>query len=223
MWCCSVSATGLSSSASRQSSRSVAGARQGDGVGGHKPIPGRRWRLVVRAFFVPVAPLSHLRARIASVGIPSGSPRHWRSHRRRALRSHPAEWTLGIQARSRALLSDGPTATPWAGGDRPPRAQPHRGPSRLRPPGVRRMAAPRAAASGSARAPAGRPRSTTCPRRSPSSASAPADGSGSTWRWRNPDGAPPEAIAGDGKFRLGTRAGDFDRCERPSAGETLRR
>jgi len=45
--------------------------------------------------------------------------------------------------------------------------------------------------------------------------------SGTTWRWRNPGGAPPEAIAGDGEF-LGTRAGDFDRCERPSAGETLR-
>ena len=38
--------------------------------------------------------------------------------------------------------------------------------------------------------------------------------SGTTWRWRIPGGAPPEAIAGDGEF-LGTRAGDFDRCERP--------
>src|SRR6516165_3462917 len=66
------------------------------GAGGHKPIPGRRWRLVVRAFFVPVAPLSRLRARIASVGIPRWSLRHWRSHRRRALRSHPPEWMLGI-------------------------------------------------------------------------------------------------------------------------------
>lgn len=31
----------------------------------------------------------------------------------------------------------------------------------------------------------------------------------------------PKAIAGDGEF-LGIRAGDFDRCERSSAGETLR-
>ena len=66
--------------------------------------------------------------------------------------------------------------------------------------GVRRMAAPRAAASGSVRAPAGRPRSTPCLRCSPSSASAPAGRSGTTWRWRNPGGAPPEAIAGDGAF-----------------------
>jgi hypothetical protein len=85
----------------------------------------------------------------------------------------------------------------------------------------RGMAAPRAAASGSARAPAGRPRSTPCPRCSPSSAAPPVGSSGTTWRWRNQNGAPPEAIAGDGEF-LGTRAGDFDRCERPSAGEKLR-
>ena len=72
---------------------------------------------------MPVAPPSRVRARIASVGIPSGSLRHWRSHRRRALRSHPPEWMLGIQARSRALLSDGPAAdTPRTGR----RAQPVR-------------------------------------------------------------------------------------------------
>ena len=72
---------------------------------------------------------------------------------------------------------------PVPGGDRPPRAQLHRGPSRPRPPGVRRMASPRAAASGSARAPG--PRSTTCASYSPSSASAPAGSSGTAWRWRN--------------------------------------
>jgi predicted ATPase len=32
----------------------------------------------------------------------------------------------------------------------------------------------------------------------------------------------PRPSPGDGEFRLGTRAGDFDRCERPSAGGTLR-
>jgi len=52
------------------------------------------------------------------------------------------------------------------------------------PPGIWRMAPPRAAASRSARAPAGRPESNTCPRCSPSSASAPGS-SGTTWRWRN--------------------------------------
>src|SRR6267143_1500891 len=33
---------------------------------------------------------------------------------------------------------------------------------------------------------------------------------------------PPEGIAGDGEVRPGIRAGDFDRCERPRAGGTLR-
>ena len=37
----------------------------------------------------------------------------------------------------------------------------------------------------------------------------------------NPAGAPPEGIAG-GELRPGIRAGDFDRCERPAAGGTLR-
>ena len=48
-----------------------------------------------------------------------------------------------------------------------------------------------------------------------------AGNSGTTWRWRNPGGAPPEGIAADGELRPGIRAGDFDRCERPSAGGTL--
>src|SRR5215469_15881209 len=63
-----------------------------------------------------------------------------------------------------------------------------------------RIAALRAAPSRSARAPAGRPRSTPCLRCSPCSASAPAGSSGTTWRWRDPGGAPPEAIAGHGEF-----------------------
>jgi hypothetical protein len=36
------------------------------------------------------------------------------------------------------------------------------------------------------------------------------------------DGAPSEGIAGDGEPRPGIGAGEFDRCERPLAGETLR-
>jgi hypothetical protein len=66
------------------------------------------------------------------------------------------------------------------------------------------------------------PRSTTCTRCSPSSASTPAGSSGTTWRWPHPDGAPPEGITGDGELRPGIRAGNFDRCERPWAGGTLR-
>jgi hypothetical protein len=62
------------------------------------------------------------------------------------------------------------------------------------------------------------PRSTTCARCSPSSASAPAGSSGTAWR--NPDGAPPEGNARDGELRVGSRAGDFDGCERLSAGGT---
>ena len=74
-------------------------------------------------------------------------------------RAAGSEWALGIQARSRALLSDGPAADTLyrEAIDRLGRSR-TRGPSRPRPPGIRRMAAPRAAASGSTRAPAGRPR-----------------------------------------------------------------
>ena len=47
--------------------------------------------------------------------------------------------------------------------------------------------------------------------------------SGSSSRSVTSNGAcPPEDIAGDGEVRPGIRAGDFDRCERPSAGGTLR-
>ena len=40
----------------------------------------------------PMGPLSRSPARIASVGIPSGSPGHWRSHRCHALGSYPSAW-----------------------------------------------------------------------------------------------------------------------------------
>ena len=50
-------------------------------------------------------------------------------------------------------------------------------------------------------------RSTTCTRCFPSSASAPAGSSGTTWRWRNSNGAPPEGIAGYGEPRPGSALG----------------
>ena len=54
------------------------------------------------------------------------------------------DWALGVQAWSRALLSDGRGCRlPLPRGDRAARAQPHRRPSRPRAPGVRRVAASR--------------------------------------------------------------------------------
>jgi len=84
----------------------------------------------------------------------------------------------GIQARSRALLSDGPTAdTLCAAGDRPlgrSRIAVHLARAHL----VYGEWLRREQRQAEARAPAGRPRSTTCPRCSPSSVSGPGGSSG---------------------------------------------
>jgi len=128
----------------------------------------------------------------------------------------------GIQSRSRALLSDGPTADTLCAGRRSTASGAAASPSISPAPAWVYVEWPRrerrrAEAREHPRAARGVPLAQGVSKL----------GISSRRQLRHdlalalPDGAPPEATAGDGEF-LGTRAGDFDRCERPPAGETLR-
>ena len=100
-------------------------------------------------------------AELIEAAVRSGQPARASEPLRRlseTTRASGTDWALGIEARSRALLSEGETAEQLLPrGDRAARPYPHAPGPGPRPPPVRRMAAPREPAQGRPRRAADRP------------------------------------------------------------------